>query len=457
MEGVWPRGHGRCAGLCALHRRQHRPRTVAEPDPPRAFGLAVAAQDHAVAVLQEGARLAIGQRERHLAALAQLQQRAALVGPRAALRAAAHQVARLQVASVAGVVGQQLRGRPVSVGVRAGRHTHGRLALRAHLARLDPHLEADGEGPALAVAGGVEIGQRLRVGRVAREGHPKRRQRLHGDDPRRDRGGEVLGQERAQRLVLPGLHVARRPVVEQRGTEQRGLGLGHVQRHARRVGRAHEQAQLQLVVEAARWREDRRVALAPDLSPRPRKTLAARADGRTAPVVPDRHPLVVGQQRVVGPEQLAHRGGVMDARVEVGVVADVARQRHLGLVLRHQQRAGLGMPQRRGARGRGRQALEQRVAQSDARRATVRHEAVQVAQRQRAQQHGDLRVELTQRVEVEHLVADGHAHPQRVLRAGTAEPADREVLDREVGVRRVGRHHPAGGFQRVREVEHLRP
>ena len=44
-------------------------------------------------------------------------------------------------------------------------------------------------------------------------------------------------------------------------------------------------------------------------------------------MVADRHPLVVGQQRVVGPEQLADRGGVVDAGVEVGVVADAAGQR----------------------------------------------------------------------------------------------------------------------------------
>ena len=39
-------------------------------------------------------------------------------------------------------------------------------------------------------------------------------------------------------------------------------------------------------------------------------------------MVADRHPLVVRQQRIVGPEQLAGIGGVIDAREEVGVVAD---------------------------------------------------------------------------------------------------------------------------------------
>ena len=44
-------------------------------------------------------------------------------------------------------------------------------------------------------------------------------------------------------------------------------------------------------------------------------------------MVADRHPLVVGQQRVVGPEQLADVRRVVDAGVEVGVVADARRAR----------------------------------------------------------------------------------------------------------------------------------
>ena len=39
--------------------------------------------------------------------------------------------------------------------------------------------------------------------------HPKRLESIERDDPRRNCGGEVLRQERSQRLVLPGLDVAR--------------------------------------------------------------------------------------------------------------------------------------------------------------------------------------------------------------------------------------------------------
>ena len=51
-------------------------------------------------------------------------------------------------------------------------------------------------------------------------------------------------------------------------------------------------------------------------------------------MIADWHPLVVRKQRVVGPEHRADVRGVMDRRVEVGVVADVARQHHLYFVPR---------------------------------------------------------------------------------------------------------------------------
>ncbi|RYF66813.1 MAG: hypothetical protein EOO22_20425, partial [Comamonadaceae bacterium] len=51
-------------------------------------------------------------------------------------------------------------------------------------------------------------------------GCAKRRQRFHGHDPRRQRAREILGEERPERLVFPGLQIARRPVVEQAHAEQ---------------------------------------------------------------------------------------------------------------------------------------------------------------------------------------------------------------------------------------------
>ena len=63
---------------------------------------------------------------------------------------------------------------------------------------------------------------RLRAARTARRnGASASIVTIQGDSVR----GEVLRQERPERLVLPGLHVARAPVVEERDAEQVLLGL----------------------------------------------------------------------------------------------------------------------------------------------------------------------------------------------------------------------------------------
>jgi hypothetical protein len=43
-------------------------------------------------------------------------------------------------------------------------------------------------------------------------------------------------------------------------------------------------------------------------------------------MIADRHMLVVRQEWIVRPEDLADIGGVMDAHVEVGVIADPRRE-----------------------------------------------------------------------------------------------------------------------------------
>lgn len=52
---------------------------------------------------------------------------------------------------------------------------------------------------------------------------------------------------------------------------------------------------------------------------------AAGEDGGGSPVVADGDVLVVGQKRLVGTEETTYAGGVVDGRVEVGVVGDVDR------------------------------------------------------------------------------------------------------------------------------------
>ncbi len=174
--------------------------------------------------------------------------------------------------------------------------------------------------------------------------------------------------------------------------------------------------------------EPRRVVLrALDLAARPREGVPADVDGRRAAVVADRHPLVVGQQRVVGPELLAHRGGVVDADIEVGVVADLAWQPHLRTRHRHQRVAPACL-----LRAALAQTLGEGAPHLDACRRSQSHQAVHL-----------VRLHQAGAAQVEHLVADGHADaPVEV--AGFAKAPERQVLDREVGGRVVGRLDPAG-------------
>ena len=47
-----------------------------------------------------------------------------------------------------------------------------------------------------------------------------------------------------------------------------------------------------------------------------------------------------------------------------------------------------------------------------------------------------------QRAQVENLIADRRPAAKVLARAGATEVGERQVLDREVGVRRVGRRYP---------------
>ena len=71
-------------------------------------------------------------------------------------------------------------------------------------------LDRDVESASGLVRGRREIGQRRRVARgPLGRGRAERLEGLQRHHPGRDRGREILGQERAERLVLPALHVAR--------------------------------------------------------------------------------------------------------------------------------------------------------------------------------------------------------------------------------------------------------
>ncbi|MNN25742.1 hypothetical protein D3C81_1392280 [compost metagenome] len=171
---------------------------------------------------------------------------------------------------------------------------------------------------------------------------------------------------------------------------------------------------------------------------------AGRNYGRGAAVVADRHVLVVGQQRVVRAEQLADVLRMVDADVEVGVVADARRQVHAAGQLRLQQRRA-EVFQALVFRAVAGQQFEQALAQGPARRGAEGEEGVQGFAAGRARGFAGRAMEqpgVAGDLEVEDVVADGDAAAWRVAR--WAEDAQRQVLQREVRVA-VGRLDPTGG------------
>src|SRR5262245_2585575 len=110
-------------------------------------------------------------------------------------------------------------------------------------------LELDVERP---VALGAQVLERLRL--LRRGGHAVGLERGKRGDPRCDRGGERLAQERAERYVLPALDVARAPVVDEREPED---VCGGVRSGEPRPGRAGDEAELELDVEPSAGSEGR--------------------------------------------------------------------------------------------------------------------------------------------------------------------------------------------------------
>lgn len=152
-------------------------------------------------------------------------------------------------------------------------------------------------------------------------------QGVREDDPGADAGPEVLGRERAERDVLPGLDVASAPVVEQDIAKDVILGLSDGDGLAQLVRAADEHAHLELEVELLRGGEGGNLGLGlgveKDLAPGAADGCAGDHDARGAAVVGNGEMRVVGLQGVVGTaEQNADVEGVVLADVEVGVVAN---------------------------------------------------------------------------------------------------------------------------------------
>ena len=159
---------------------------------------------------------------------------------------------RVQVAAVDGVVRDQLRGRPVRVGEVRARCSAAPARPAARIARgLQPDLELDVEGArrrgcAASRGRAAAAGRRRAARRPVRNGASASSVTIQGETV----VAKFFDEERAERLVLPGLDVARGPVVEQarrrtRAPRRRRSAIGLAQR----VARADEDAELELVVE----------------------------------------------------------------------------------------------------------------------------------------------------------------------------------------------------------------
>ena len=291
--------------------------------------------------------------------------------------------------------------------------------------------------PCDAVVGVVEMRQRRRIaGRPRERRGAKRRQRLRGDHPGRHRGGEILAEERPERLILPRLHVARRPVVEQAEAENVRArradrnGVAEFGRHA------DIEAEFQLEIHVARRPiARRRFVRALALAARPLERRAADADRRGAAVIGDGHVFVVRQQRRVGPERAAGIGGVEHRGVEIGEVRHRDRHQEFRLRQRHEMPAA----QRRVALAGTKSARKSEPQRRPGLR-PERHQRIELWRRAGARRLGRQsgeRAGSRRGRDIEHLVADGDADAGGRAR-GRAKNAERQILNRKIGVGRVG-------------------
>ena len=151
---------------------------------------------------------------------------------------------------------------------------------------------------------------------------------LERHEPRGHRGREALAEERAERLVLERLDVARRPVVHEAHAVEVVAGVVDVDRGPRLAADADHGADLEFDVETLRG-ADQRFAVDQAMPDGSADIGAVGHERAAAAVVADRDVPPVGHQRfAVGAEQSTEVRGVVDGRVEVHVVDGSNRDAH---------------------------------------------------------------------------------------------------------------------------------
>src|SRR5438552_2162029 len=176
------------------------------------------------------------------------------------------------------------------------------------------------------------------VGRTKKGWRAIRLQRFPGDNPCRDRGSKVLGEKWTEWLILPRLDVTRRPVVDETNSEEMLFGILEWHRLPQFRPTTNVKANFGFVIEHLCRPEGWCGRTAGHALPFwPRDISAADNNRRRASVIRDGDVLVVREKRIIRTKDLADIRGVIDRRIEVGVVADLRRYKHLGLGHRNER------------------------------------------------------------------------------------------------------------------------
>ncbi len=333
-----------------------------------------------------------------------------------------------------------------------------RQARRAHAGGGAATLELEIERAAALVSLVAEIGQRRGVaGRARRLRDAERRQRLRRDDPGRDRRwrSSWRGTARAAGIPTPG---CRAPTSRSAGRSRRCAPPPRRSEWARPArcrgrSRCRVPARNRALRQGPKLGASSSGALA--LAARAAHRRARDADRRGAAVIADGHVLVVGQQRIVGPEQPPDIQRVVDAGVEIRVVADRARagaacRRRRGCSIGSQRRAASRRPRR--AASRQPRAAAPGAARRPARRTRSAVRRSRQLRRSRRVAREDARRGRAARSRIMSPIA---TPPRRRRRpAGVKTPSGRFWM-REIGVA-VGRRHPAPARGIVRASIELR-
>ena len=161
-------------------------------------------------------------------------------------------------------------------------------------------------------------------------------------------------------------------------------------------------------------------------------------------MVANRHPFVVGQQRLVRPEHRPDIGGMENRCVEIRIASDAGRQKHGGVRLRDEAVLNLGpQPNRAGVNA---EQLAQPGPERCPHYQASGHEGVQVGLPAGCPGGGGEQIEVRRRGQVQNLIADRHADPRREVFPAAKDPVG-QVLQGKIRGGGVGRLDPtaAGG------------